>query len=287
MEPVNTTPTAHIDNDCGIADIRGFLGAVIRVTPVVLTVDFVPESDAAYVQFAPMMTTGYVIIEHTLLTEPSILGGYPVTGRCKSYLVDGELTHTELLSGCLPYIVRKSQYHESIQYVDYAHFRAFKIMESSMESAGSDTAANVYNKAEVDTLITAEHPVAAPNTTITHLTTTIEPIANFRLSYPVFASGAFGYAETLSPTDCICAVKHTGSYKEFVGICTGLRPCGSVSSVYRRLMLWVPISPQADPRSARRNTFRSTTSNQPPSVVTDEAKSTLEAVSNDSQATTE
>jgi len=65
------------------------------------------------------------------------------------------------------------------------------------------------------------------------------------VSYPVFASGTLGYPEKLwiprlfepnaplteslgcnasvSTTDCICALKPRGSYKEFVGICTSMR----------------------------------------------------------------
>ena len=64
------------------------------------------------------------------------------------------------------------------------------------------------------------------NTTITHYAPVEEPIANYHIGKPVFLSGNV-YKQydtewipscTADTTDCICSVKSTGTWKEFVGV---------------------------------------------------------------------
>ena len=72
------------------------------------------------------------------------------------------------------------------------------------------------------------HTLSQSNTTITHYAPVEESITNYRIGKPVFLSGnvykqqgnEWISSSANDTTDCICSVKASGTYKEFVGIVT-------------------------------------------------------------------
>ena len=84
---------------------------------------------------------------------------------------------------------------------------------------------NYYTREEADAKFTAK----VVSQTVTHDTVPEEDIANFHIGKPVYLSGNVymnrGGSWVLSngsPTDCICGVKTSGTYKEYVGIITNV-----------------------------------------------------------------
>ena len=86
----------------------------------------------------------------------------------------------------------------------------------------------VYSKAVVDEKINAINPKIVSQT-VTHDTVPEEEISNYQIGKPVFLSGNVymhrsnaWIPSSNSPTDCICGVKTSGSYKEYVGVVTNV-----------------------------------------------------------------
>jgi len=150
MGPVNPSLDVYVNQAYGVADARSLLGAVTVVDPVTASVEFgVAET---LVRFSPRITSGYITVEFTDSGVP-LIGVAPGSGRFKTHVVNGEINRIELLSGYSPTVIQRMNEQESIKYAADHPFASFKIVEYSMDSADSNTAANVYNKAEVDALI--------------------------------------------------------------------------------------------------------------------------------------
>lgn len=210
METVNPTLDVYVDQASGVADSRGFLGVVTIVDPVTTRVEF--DMASTFIHFTPKLTMGCIIIEFT--DAPTSLFPTEGYGKIKTHVVNGEITRNEILDGHQMHTIERTSYQESIKYTATGPFSTFEIVECSMDQIGLSLSTNVHGNSEVDDLITT------PNTTITHLTTTLEPgwihtgssgcnasLEQFNVSYPVFPSGALGYSEKLTATDCICALK--------------------------------------------------------------------------------
>ena len=86
----------------------------------------------------------------------------------------------------------------------------------------------VYSKSAVDEKLSAINPKIVSQT-VTHDTVPEEDINNYQIGKPVFLSGnAYmnrnnkWVVSNNAPTDCICGVKTTGTWKEYVGIVTNV-----------------------------------------------------------------
>ena len=75
------------------------------------------------------------------------------------------------------------------------------------------------------------------NTTITHNAPINEDLVSFQIGSPVFSTGNVyslqngKYVNETSPTNCIPAVKTTGSYKEFIGVCVAKHESGYKATI--------------------------------------------------------
>ena len=85
--------------------------------------------------------------------------------------------------------------------------------------------ANTYTKAECDAKFTTK----VVSQTVTHDTVPEEDINKYQIGRPVFLSGSAYMNRNNSwipsqnaPTDCICGVKTTGTWKEYVGVVTNV-----------------------------------------------------------------
>jgi len=226
-----------LSNDPDVPAIKHFIG-VIEGSTVYVRPD--RSLNVINVYFEPKVTSGYLILEFTTDQSETLVNRFRIDFQ------DGVVTGTTVIEGFIPKDFAHNRYPPTKEVFGwkipdevggYLFTGDFLVLEADVARLMSSSSDHVYNKNEVDALIQAAcrptsplrvEGVAAPNTTITHLTTISVPSTNqsegvhvvdFRVSYPVFASGSLGYPETLSPTDCICAVKPTGSYKELVGIC--------------------------------------------------------------------
>ena len=80
--------------------------------------------------------------------------------------------------------------------------------------------------------------ISINNHTIIHNAPLHEDIANYTIGSPVFTSGEVFHLDgekyvkgAGSSTDCITSVKTTGTYKEFLGICTAIHKSGETVTV--------------------------------------------------------
>ena len=85
-------------------------------------------------------------------------------------------------------------------------------------------------------------PGLLKNTTITHNAPINEDVANFQIGSPVFTTGLVYHVEetdnvykyvpgSVSSIDCITSVKTSGSYRQYLGICTAIHNSGEEITV--------------------------------------------------------
>jgi len=249
-----------LSNDPSVPAVIHFIGPVEGSTVYLHTQRAL---NVLELYFEPKVTSGHLVLEFTTNLSETLVNKFRIDFH--DGVVTGTTVITGFIPIIFHHNKYSSPAKEvfSWEFSSAYHFTGtFDIIESDVALILNGSSSNVYNKSEVDALIEKLHPTdpkdpgpsalqAAPNMTITdpkdpgsstlHLTRASEGIrvADFRVSCPVFASGSpissadpfqgsLGYPEKLSPTDCICAVKPTGSYEEFIGICTELRPDGVV-----------------------------------------------------------
>ena len=97
-----------------------------------------------------------------------------------------------------------------------------------VSSDNIDGCLDVYSKAAVDEKLNAINPTIVSQT-VTHDTVPEEDINNYQIGRPVFLTGnAYMNRNNKwipsmnAPTDCICGVKTSGTWKEYVGVVTNV-----------------------------------------------------------------